>query len=296
MIKNLITIFTPTYNRAHLLQNLYGSLLKQTNKNFHWLIYDDGSSDNTEEVVQSFIKEDIINIKYIKAENRGKHVAINNGVEAADGELFFIVDSDDIITDDAIEYITKYWNTIPETDKHLFAGLGALKSVIGNEQLTKKLNKEYIDATYIDFAFKFNHNEDKADIFRTEILKKYKFPVFENENFMTEAVVWFKMANDGYKMRWFNHIIYLFEYRDDGLTQNSFRVRLKNLNGTCHAYNLLSSYKLPIKNLIRYKANYFRFGFHKKLNIHQLKKELLNKKYWIIASILGWSLYKKDIK
>lgn len=298
MIENFITIFTPTYNRAYLLPNLYKSLLEQTNKSFEWLIYDDGSSDNTEEVVQSFIKEEIINIKYIKTENRGKHVAINNGVEIAKGELFFIVDSDDILTNDSIEYIIKYWKTIPDKDKHLYAGLGAPRSFVdkNNKIIVKDLGKEWIDATYTDFAFKLNYTADKADIFRTDILRKYKFPVFENENFMTEAVAWFKMADDGYKMRWFNKVIYLCEYRDDGLTQNSYGIRFKNLKGTCHGYNLLSSYNLPIKNIIRYKANYFRFGFHKGEGLNNLKNNLINKKYWLVSSVIGKLLYSKDIK
>lgn len=295
-VKKDITVFTPTYNRAELLTNLYNSLIKQSYKNFEWIVFDDGSVDNTEKVIEELKAQNLIDITYIKSENRGKHVAINNGVEVAKGVLFFVVDSDDILTEDALQVVIDTWMSIPSNERSRFAGVGALKAGFNNETITKGLNMPWIDATHIDFAFNMGHNQDKAEIYVTDLFKKYKYPVFKDEKFITEAVVGLKIADEGYKMRWINKVIYLCEYREDGLTQNSFNIRLKNINGTCYAYNLLSSYKLPSKNIIRYKANYFRFGFHKNSSLYQLKKELLDKRYWIISSILGWSLYKKDIK
>ncbi|GFP73973.1 glycosyltransferase family 2 protein [Clostridium fungisolvens] len=294
-MKKDITVFTPTFNRAELLPSLYDSLIRQNHKNFQWIIYDDGSTDNTEEIINEFKKQSLIDIDYIKSENRGKHVAINNGIEAAKGELFFVVDSDDILTEDAIEIVVDTWRSIPTNEKSKFAGVGALKAGLNNETITKGFNDRWIDATHIDFAFNMGHNQDKAEIYVTELFKKYKYPVFDGEKFMTEAVVGLKIADEGYKMRWVNKAIYLCEYREDGLTQNSFNIRLKNLKGTCYAYNLLSSYGLPPKTVIRYKANYFRFGFHKGLKTIDLKRELLDKKYWLVSSTLGLLLYKKDL-
>ena len=105
-----ITIFTPTYNRDYIIINLYKSLLIQTLKDFEWLIIDDGSTDNTELLVSSFIKDNKINIRYIKQQNGGKHRAINKALEEAKGELFFIVDSDDQLVDNAIERILYYFD------------------------------------------------------------------------------------------------------------------------------------------------------------------------------------------
>ena len=107
--KYLATVFTPTYNRARLLKRLYESLKEQSDKDFEWIIVDDGSKDNTEEVVQGFIKEKSIPIKYLKKENEGKHIAINVGCDMAEGELFFIVDSDDYIPKEAIEEVKRDW-------------------------------------------------------------------------------------------------------------------------------------------------------------------------------------------
>lgn len=100
---NLLTIFTPSYNRAYILPKLYESLKRQTDKRFEWVIVDDGSVDDTESLVNGWINESLININYQKQQNQGKHIAINTGVEMANGELFFIVDSDDQLTLNAVE-------------------------------------------------------------------------------------------------------------------------------------------------------------------------------------------------
>ena len=104
-----LTIFTPTYNRAYILPNLYESLVNQTSKDFEWVIVDDGSTDETESIVKKWIAESRICIKYIKQENQGKHIAINTGTEHADGELFFIVDSDDSLKNHAVSTISEFW-------------------------------------------------------------------------------------------------------------------------------------------------------------------------------------------
>ena len=105
-----ITVLTPTYNRAKLLDRLYQSLCQQTYQDFEWIVVNDGSKDDTDEVVQSFIAEKKINILYIKQENGGKHRAINRGVKEAKGKLFFTIDSDDCLTKDAVEKVIKWQN------------------------------------------------------------------------------------------------------------------------------------------------------------------------------------------
>ena len=101
----MITVFTPTYNRAYIIENLYKSLQRQTFKDFEWLVIDDGSTDNTEELFASWTNEISFPVRYIKQQNGGKHRAINRGVKEANGELFFIVDCDDYLREDAVETI-----------------------------------------------------------------------------------------------------------------------------------------------------------------------------------------------
>lgn len=215
----MITVFTSTYNRGYLLKRLYDSLREQTNKDFEWLIVDDGSTDNTNGIVEQFIlQEKEFIIRYLKKENGGKHRAINYGITQAKGELFFIVDSDDWLPKDSIKTIYFYYNSI--ADNEMFAGVAGAKFFEDN----KMVGSSFSDETYIDCSSlnkeKNNLIGDKAEVFKTSILKQYPFPEFENENFLSEAIVWNKIASDGYVIRWFNDNIYYCEYQTNGLTHN----------------------------------------------------------------------------
>lgn len=215
----LITIFTPTYNRKDLIERLYQSLLQQTQKNFEWLVVDDGSTDNTEQYFSDLrIKPQPFPIRYIKQENGGKHRAINNGVKNASGELFFIVDSDDCLTENAIDKINQWVATLDDT--HKWAGVSGLRgyskvSIVGQHGRTS-----YVDAKNSERR-KYNLLGDKAEVYFTEVLKKHPFPEISGENFISEEIVWNAIARDGYYLRWFNEIIYICDYLDDGLTKDN---------------------------------------------------------------------------
>ena len=105
----MITILTPTYNREKTLKRAYESLLAQTNKDFEWIVVDDGSSDNTKSLIEGFINESKLDIRYIYKTNGGKHTALNVGTAEAKGELLLILDSDDYLSEDAIELSYAYW-------------------------------------------------------------------------------------------------------------------------------------------------------------------------------------------
>ena len=123
---HFITVFTPTYNRMDLIEKLYQSLLQQTKKNFEWLVVDDGSTDDTEKYFGKISsKPQPFPIRYIKQENGGKHRAINKGVKSASGDLFFIVDSDDYLTENAIDKINQWISTLDGS--HKWAGISGLK-------------------------------------------------------------------------------------------------------------------------------------------------------------------------
>lgn len=222
----MITVFTPCYNRAHTIERLYHSLVLQTNKNFEWIIVDDGSTDNTEQIVNVFIKEsNDFPICYFKKENGGKHTAINFGVQKANGEAFFIVDSDDWLPKNAIDRIIYYFDQIK--NKKDFAGICGNKMLPTKEIIGKTFDGEVLDITALERK-KFNIIGDKAEVFKTEILKKFPFPVFENERFLSEGIVWNRIAFDGYKLRFFNENIYYGEYLNDGLTKNLRKMYREN--------------------------------------------------------------------
>jgi glycosyltransferase involved in cell wall biosynthesis len=251
-----ITVFTPTYNRDYIIGKLYKSLQEQTYANFEWLVIDDGSSDNTKEMFEEWVTENNkFSIRYYKVENGGKHRAINKATNLARGELFFIVDSDDYLTEDALESIVKWEGKLG--DQELFCGVSGNRGKNKNEFWGKTFDGEYIDATYIDRG-RYNIAGDKAEVFYTSILKNYKFVEFEGENFITEATVWDRMAYDGYKIRYFNKIIYISDYLNDGLTKSGEEIFARNPQGTaCVFKQKIKFYKYNLKDRLSSYNTYY---------------------------------------
>lgn len=257
-----ITIFTPTYNRENYLNRLYESIKRQKFDGFEWIIVDDGSIDNTKSLVEKFIKEKVVKIKYVYQKNGGKHRAINNGIRYADGILFFIVDSDDYLTNESLKNIWRVWCSIKDVEKNNFAGVGGLKGYDENNMVGTTFQKKYLDADSIEFRYKFNIKGDKSEVIRTEILKKFLFPEFAGEKFLTEAVMLNAIANVGYKFRWFNKIIYICNYLQGGLTDNSLKNYCENWEGTSRYFSDLMKYEIEddVKINIILKS-YLRIAF-----------------------------------
>lgn len=252
-----ITVFTPTYNRAYILTQLYDSLKRQTSQDFEWLIVDDGSTDNTKILVDSFMNQRKIDIRYVYQENGGKQRAINRGVGLAKGELFFIVDSDDYLTNDAIESIKAKYSTL--TDKKRYAGVCFRRTFINKIKQGggEKFPYEEFDSDSIRIVTVYGVTCDKAEIFRTHVLHNYPFPEIENENFVPEAYIWLKMAHDGYQLRFFNKPIYCCEYLADGLSKNFKRNMKKNPKGfmlyymSTILYKEMPVYPYKLKGMVR---------------------------------------------
>ena len=224
-----ITVFTPTYNRAYILENLYRSLQRQTCTAFEWLIVDDGSSDGTEALIRSWqAEENSFPIRYVWQENGGKCRAINRGLELADGELFFTVDSDDYLTDDALEKVLLWDAELPKDQK--FCGFVGNRGTTPTDTPNRLFDGGYLDGDALDRYREVDG--ERAFVFYTEIHRKYLYPEFPGEKFLTEAVTWDLMAHDGYKMRFYNDIIWIWEYKDDGLTRAGYQVFLNNPQGT----------------------------------------------------------------
>lgn len=216
-----ITVFTPTYNRGYIIDHLYQSLRRQTFTDFEWIVVDDGSTDDTKGQFERYLKEqNQFSITYLQTENGGKHRAINRGVSAANGDLFFIVDSDDYLTDTALERIDRIDKTIPHNTDEKFGGVCGLKGYSETSIVGKTFDGELLDIRTLDRP-KYGISGDKAEVFYTEVLKKYPFPEYPGENFITECVVWDKIAADGYKLRFFNEIVYICDYLPDGLSAHS---------------------------------------------------------------------------
>ncbi|SHJ39317.1 glycosyltransferase family 2 protein [Thermoclostridium caenicola] len=220
-----LTVFTPTYNRAKLLPNLYKSLIAQNSKEFVWLIVDDGSTDNTEEVVQSFIDDALIEIKYYKQENQGKHVAHNLAVQEADSELFVCVDSDDSLTSNAVEEILMIWDNTPKSSD--------ICGIIGPRSNSRvdKWPKNILYGTLSDLYERYKFSGDTIIAFRTEIIKQYMFPVFKGEKFLQENIIYLQIDKH-FRYIYTDKILYIGQYLEDGLSMNIMRIMLKSPKGT----------------------------------------------------------------
>lgn len=255
-----LTIFTPTYNRSSLLVRLYDSLCHQSVKAFEWIIIDDASVDDTLAVTKTFNKAECgFDVCYCRQEHGGKHRALNKGFQMARGEYFFIVDDDDYLVDNAVEKILEW---IQETrDNKELAGIAGLKisesgKVWGDEK--PLLDKAWIDASIFERK-KYHLTGDKAEIYKTELLRKHPFPEYEGEYFMTEDVCWDAIAAEGYKLRWYNEPIYICEYLEQGLTKsgaNAFVGHRDNYQGYCHYIRQC----LGLKNKRNYTRNFYGFN------------------------------------
>jgi glycosyltransferase involved in cell wall biosynthesis len=216
-----ITICTPTFNRKNELPRLYQSLSDQTDRDFEWIIVDDGSTDGTKEYLDQTLPHiSDFSCRYIHQANQGKHVALNEGVKASAGELFFIVDSDDWLPNDAVQKIKKIVNSLTYPEK--YAGVAGLKAYANGKDVGTTFEGEYIDCTSLQRK-KHHITGDKAEIFFTDVLRKFPFPAFEGENFLTESVVWYRIAHAGYPIRWTNDIVYYCEYLSGGLSHTTHK-------------------------------------------------------------------------
>lgn len=212
-----LTIITPVYNRANLLGRLFDSLKAQTNHSFEWIIVNDGSTDDTEKVAKDIARQDVrFAVRYYYRDNGGKHRAINTAVAKAKGEFCLIVDSDDYLDEKAVEVVLQWLDDVPDD----YAGVAGVKAYENGDVIGGDGNgEEFIDATNLERK-KYNLLGDKAEVYRTDLLRVYPFPEFDGEKFLSEGVVWNRIARDGYKVRWYSRVIYYGEYLEGGLTSH----------------------------------------------------------------------------
>ena len=250
-----VTVLTPAYNREKLLQKLYKSLCNQDCKDFVWLIIDDGSSDNTGKYIDEIKVNADFSIKYYKKENGGKHTALNYAYQYIDTPLTFIVDSDDTLTSDAISTVKETYNKYK--DEKDICGFSFLREKPGGGYLsTSGVPQDGLKESYVECRINRNIGGDMAEVWYTHCLKEYPFPEFRGEKFLGEDIVWVKMAQK-YKMRFFNKVIYISDYLEDGLTNNRRKHNIKSPNGcVARAETFLNSsanLKTKIKSALQYQ-------------------------------------------
>lgn len=289
-----LSIITPTYNRANMIGNLYNSIMKNLEQNektrqniqVQWLIIDDGSTDNTEEIVKQYIGENKIEIQYYKQENQGKMSAINNIVQYANGDLIVECDSDDIFSDNAFyDILQAYHETKERNDLY---GLCFLKYDLKGNNIGNRFQKE--ETTMFDLYFKQQENGEKAIAFFTNIRKQYQYKIENHEKFSTEARMYHEMDLK-YKMKCINKPIMICDYKVDGYTKNIQKIFKENPYGH-YAYfkEILEQHDMtgvPLKKRLYVIKHYILFSYLTKQYRIGSIKGMKNKMIYILLFIPG---------
>ncbi len=286
------SIFTPTFNRAHLLPRLFNSLKSQTFNDFEWIIVDDGSEDETAHVVESFYSQCDFPINYQFQSHQHKKVAFNLGVKLAKGEFFLAVDSDDELLPSALELLLSTWNTIPQRNQAQYAGVTGLRIDESNNIVGTKFPYTNLDSDYLELFYRYKIKGDKCGFIRTEVLKQFPFPE-DIPNHVPEGVVWAKIARL-YKTRNINEPLLRAYKGADQITAYKYHLKSLQENAEGHAYwareilmnELDYFYQRPFW-FFKIAANYTRFHLHmkRKDSIYQYPLH----SFYPLA--LVWSLY-----
>ena len=250
----MITIFTPTYNRANTIIRTYKSLTNQTCKDFEWLIVDDGSTDNTELIVQGWVKDKALPIRYIKQPNGGKYRAYNKGLLLAKGEFFFCVDSDDWLPTNAIELILSYAERLRSDDT--LAGIIALKLHKDGTVIGSPYKKHGVSSSLYDLELSGEGGE-RSLVFKTSIARMFPFPEETNEKFLGESVIYDRFHGK-YKFIVSNDALTICEYQTDGLSSDPHASMLRNPAGYklyfAQRIDMTPSFFTRVGYILRYHA------------------------------------------
>lgn len=261
-----VAVVTPVYNRRKTMKRLFDSLNNQTCDDFYWLIIDDGSTDDFKNDIDEYKKNAKFNIDYYYEENHGKHIALNKAFEVVESELLFIVDSDDYITNDAIKIIVDDWNQIEQ--KNEIGALIYLKGYSENKVLGDKFKKDHIIANDIDLREKKHVAGDKAEVFNTSLVRKYRFPFFEDEKFMGENYVWWQLFMDK-NAYYINKIIYIVEYLEGGLSKSGRLLRIKCPKGGMENSRIGLNPIFPLKRRIKRAILYVCYSKFAKIGFRE---------------------------
>lgn len=247
-----LTIFTPTYNRCEMLKKLYKSLIEQSNKEFVWMIVDDGSTDETKEFVEQIKIENKINIEYYYKSNGGKHTAMNLAIDNCNTSFLLCIDSDDSAMKNDVEVIYKNLYHIKD---NILGLVFPRKNTINQLKMLKRFDEKEIDI--MDLKFVANMIIETSIVFSVDILKRNKFPVYKNEKFLSEEILYNKLCEYG-KFKYINQYVVNSEYLESGLTNNIYTNYKKSFNSSIllqkSRYKFVNKYDFRIRIINQIKA------------------------------------------
>lgn len=276
--ENKLTIYTPTYNRGYCIDKLYKSLLSQTNQDFEWVIIDDGSNDQTQDLVKGWISEKKIIIRYFYQENKGKQEAVNLAHSLIENELNTCVDSDDYLENDAVDFILNKWKEIKSNQK--LAGLVGLDRFENGEIIGTKFPDNISQAKFSEFETKYKIKGDKKFVYKTSIIHQYpKYPSIANEKFPAPGYL-YRLIDEDYDLYLTNKVLCVVEYLEDGISKNKFKQFMK-------CPNSFAFYRLERMRLAKSFPDKFKNAVHYVNSCIFAKRNLFTDNPYIITTLLA---------
>lgn len=289
------SVVTPTFNREAELPRLYASLRAQTFTDFEWVLADDGSTDGTQGLVEQWTREAPFPIRYSWEPNRGRHLAHNRGVEQASGRFCALSDSDDWYAPTALERFLHHWESIPDDLKPLYANVGGLFAHENGDVVGTPFPSEVFDSTQFEFRFVWGVVGDKSNMFRTDVLRRFPFPHYEERAWVPPSLVWNRIATH-YKSRFVNEVVAYKEYLPGGYTHKGIGGRVKDSSARRVYYQELLAMERRITPdvKLRYTGNYARHSFHQGIGLRRQRDEAPSRRMWLATLPLGVALYLRD--
>lgn len=303
IFKHTFTIFTPTYNRAHTLSRVYESLKRQTFRDFEWLIVDDGSTDNTRELVEGWQREMLIPIRYFWQANEHKKTALNRGVKEAAGELFLTLDSDNEAMPDGLKILNRHWSNIPESERHGFSAVTGLCIDENGGIIGERFPEDVFDSNSLEIFHRFRITGDKSGFQKTELLRQFPFPEDVNGH-VPEGIIWSRISVK-YKTRYVNDPVKRVHFdAGESITRTASS---HNVHADGHALwtrevlcNEWRWFYYNPKWFLKMAANYTRFHMHlqksqpgKRWPLRGLVPRLLMMLMWPVGVMRYWLDAKK---
>ena len=260
MSKPFLTVFTPSYNRAHTLGRVYESLVNQTCIDFEWVIVDDGSEDDTQAKIRMWESRAPFPVRYFRQPHRGKHVAVNTGVRQAEGKFFLVFDSDDSCVPAAVGRFKVQWEGIPHADRERYSTLSALSMDSMGKIVGSAYPRQLMDIHDPCEQFMLRRGGERWGINRTEVMREYPYPEIDGEYYIPEAIVWNRMALR-YSGRFFNEALRIYMTTQNGITSSVRRILSRNPRGTAMYYRELMTLSLPPVQRTKAVLSYLRYAF-----------------------------------
>lgn len=293
-VKPKITIITPTYNRAHTLPRVYESLKNQTYKGFKWLIIDDGSTDNTADLIKKFCADNLVDIEYIQQKNQHKFLTVLDGIRRVETPYHMVVDSDDAYPKDALEILLNEVEKIEYPEKYI--GVMALSSDENGAIVGDKYPNTGFDGSIFDMRYKYGVRGDKFGIFITKTYLKQienkDYSLYKGKGYIPQSIIFNEYDAKGLKTRFINKVVRVY-YKDenDAASVSNTRWTGRNVFGLKEGHlSLLNSYQTKLfhypKTLIR---NIIGYQFYSFKNNDSVIKSLSRIKNPIIR-LMGWVL------